>query len=66
MGLRLTRNKGERIFINGDQIIIEIIEIKSRNQVSIDITAPENISIHREEIYKLIKNNAEETGKTYE
>ena len=66
MGLRLTRNKGERIFINGDQIIIEIIEIKSRNQVSIDITAPENISIHREEIYKLIKNNSEETGKTYE
>ena len=51
--LILTRNVGEKIIIGND---IEIIVKAIRGyQVVIGVNAPENISVHREEIFKRIK-----------
>jgi carbon storage regulator len=53
--LILTRTKGERIFINGKEIIITIID-SGKYQVRIGIDAPEHMSIYREEIQDRIDN----------
>jgi carbon storage regulator len=50
--LILTRKMGESIII-GDNVRVNILEIKGR-QVRIGIEAPQEISIHREEIFRLI------------
>jgi carbon storage regulator len=51
----LTRRISESIII-GDDIIITIANIKG-HQVSVGITAPKHIAIHREEIYNRLKSN---------
>ncbi|HBC7427931.1 TPA: carbon storage regulator CsrA [Providencia rettgeri] len=58
--LILTRQVSEEVMI-GDDIKIKILGVK-RNQVRIGIDAPKDISVHREEIYKLISadNNKSE------
>lgn len=47
--LVLTRKRNESIII-GDDIKITIVEVKG-DQVKLGITAPKNITVHREEIY---------------
>lgn len=51
--LVLTRKLGETIIIN-DNIQITILK-NTLNQVRLGISAPENISVHRLEIYKKIQ-----------
>jgi carbon storage regulator len=51
--LILTRKLGESITI-GDDIKITFLEAKGK-QVRIGIEAPPHIAVHREEIYKLIR-----------
>lgn len=51
--LILTRKIGEKIIV-GNDICFVILGIKG-NQVKIGIEAPENVSVHREEIYERIK-----------
>ena len=51
--LVLSRKLGERIVI-GDNIIIEILEIHA-SKVKIAIGAPQEVTIYREESYKLIR-----------
>jgi carbon storage regulator len=51
--LILTRKSGEGIRI-GDSITLKIIEIRG-NQVRLGVDAPRNVSVHREEIYELIR-----------
>ena len=51
--LILTRREGETIRI-GDDIEVKILSVKS-NQVRIGITAPEEVEVHREEIYQKIQ-----------
>lgn len=51
--LVLTRKDGERLFI-GDDIIITIVEIRG-DKVKLGIDAPADMPVHREEIYKLLK-----------
>lgn len=51
--LVLTRKLGESVTI-GDDIKISVIEIKGR-QVRLGIEAPQNMTIHREEIYARIQ-----------
>ena len=51
--LVLTRRVGEKLIIS-DNIEIIVLGVKG-NQVRLGIGAPENISIHREEIYERIK-----------
>ncbi len=50
--LILTRRVGEVIIID-DKIEVYVLGIKG-NQVRIGVKAPDDISIHREEIYKRI------------
>lgn len=56
--LILTRRIGEVLVID-DDIKVYILGIKG-NQVRIGIDAPDDISVHREEIYKLIKSQRED------
>ena len=51
--LILTRKSGEQIAI-GDDIVISLLEING-TKVKIGIQAPDNVSIHRQEIYEKIK-----------
>lgn len=49
--LVLTRKAGERICI-GDDIVVEVIETVGRNTVRLGVSAPDDISVDREEIRK--------------
>ena len=60
--LILTRRAGQTVMI-GDDITVTICAVKG-NQVRIGIKAPENVAIHREEIYERIKR--EQEGDTHE
>jgi carbon storage regulator len=51
--LILTRKLGEQITI-GDDITIKLLEIKG-TQVKLGLEAPQDISIHRKEIYDRIR-----------
>ena len=55
--LALTRRVGETIRINGD-ISIQVLSV-SGQQVKLGIRTPTGTTIHREEIYKLIKAERE-------
>ena len=52
--LILTRVMGETIVI-GDNIKVTVMYIKG-NQIKIGINAPEDVSVHREEIYNRIQD----------
>ncbi|EMT6385342.1 carbon storage regulator CsrA [Providencia rettgeri] len=57
--LILTRRVSEGVMI-GDDIKIKILGVKG-NQVRIGVAAPEDVSVHREEIYQRVlaeRNNA--------
>ena len=58
--LILTRRVGETIRFN-DDISIQILSV-SGQQVKIGITAPEDVAVHREEIWKRIQ--AERAAKS--
>ena len=53
--LILTRRVGETLKI-GDDIDVTVLGIKG-GQIRIGISAPDNVSIHREEIYQRIQSN---------
>ena len=53
--LILTRRVGESLVI-GDDINIIVLGVKG-NQVRLGIEAPDDVSIHREEIYLKIKSD---------
>ncbi len=62
--LILTRRVGETLMV-GDDVQVTVLSVQG-NQVRIGIQAPENVSVHREEIYKRIKNQSPEAQKAYE
>ena len=55
--LILTRRVGETVVI-GNDIDITVLGVKG-NQVRLGVNAPRNVSVHREEIYKRIKDESE-------
>lgn len=55
--LILTRRVGEIIRIN-DDISIQVLSV-SGQQVKIGIVAPEDVAVHREEIWKRIQTQRE-------
>ena len=61
--LILTRRVGETINI-GDEVTVTVLAIRG-NQVRIGVSAPKEIPVHREEIYKRVKKE-EATGVKWE
>ena len=59
--LILTRRTNETLMI-GDDIKITVLYVKG-NQVRIGIDAPNDIAVHREEIYERIQNEQEGNKK---
>lgn len=55
--LILTRRVGESIWI-GDEVKITVLRAGT-SQVKLGIDAPDGVSIHREEVYKLITESAQ-------
>lgn len=53
MGMLILTRKPTKVVVIGDDIKVTILGVKG-NQVRIGIDAPKDISVHREEIYKLI------------
>ncbi len=51
--LILTRKLGESVVI-GDNIVVTVSDIKN-GQIKLGITAPKNVTINREEVFKQIK-----------
>ena len=60
--LILTRRVGEKLII-GEEISVTILGVKG-NQVRIGVHAPDNVEIHREEIYDRIRMEREEANGT--
>lgn len=54
--LILTRRVGETVVI-GNDVDITVLGVKG-NQVRLGVKAPREVSVHREEIYKRIKNES--------
>jgi len=52
--LVLTRKPNESIMI-GDNIKVTLMEIRKDGTVRIGIEAPQNVEIHREEVYRAIQ-----------
>ncbi len=48
--LVLTRRANQSIII-GDDVVVTVLEVRG-DQVRIGITAPRNVTVHREEVYK--------------
>ena len=58
--LVLSRHKNAKIMI-GDDVVITVVEIRG-DKVRIGIEAPDDIPVHRQEVYEAIKR-AEATTK---
>jgi carbon storage regulator len=59
--LILTRRVGETVVI-GDEVQVTVLGVKG-NQVRLGVTAPRDVSVHRQEIYERIrKEQAGEAG----
>lgn len=54
--LVLTRNIGESIIVGDKEMTITVIAVRG-NQVKIGVKAPENLNVHREEIYNRIQEH---------
>lgn len=59
--LVLSRQRDESIII-GDDIVITVVDIRG-DKVRLGIQAPSEIPVHREEIYDLIKKEAEQNAQ---
>ncbi|PJK00273.1 carbon storage regulator [Lysobacteraceae bacterium NML03-0222] len=58
--LILTRRVGETLMI-GDSVTVTVLGVKG-NQVRVGITAPKDVAVHREEIYRRIHDEANNGG----
>jgi len=55
--LVLSRKVGEKIMI-GDNIVLEVVDIRGNN-VRLAVTAPKDVQVWREELYKLMNDDKE-------
>jgi len=53
--LVLSRSISETVIIGDDQVRVTVLHISGQN-VQLGVAAPREISVHREEVYKRIKN----------
>ena len=56
--LILTRWTGESLMV-GDDVTVTVLGVKG-NQIRIGIDAPQDVAVHREEIYERIQQEKEE------
>lgn len=64
--LVLTRKFNESIIIGRDgQVVIKVLGIKGRH-VRIDVAAPKDLMVHREEVFLRIQQEAESSLPTQE
>lgn len=56
--LILTRRAGEKLIIS-DNIEVVVLGVKG-NQVRLGVEAPKDVSVHREEIYQKIQQEAKD------
>jgi carbon storage regulator len=61
--LILTRRVGETVVI-GDDVDVTVLGVKG-NQVRIGVKAPRSVSVHREEIYKRIKDESADSPENH-
>jgi carbon storage regulator len=61
--LVLTRKCGEKIVLPDLNITITVVEVRG-DQVRLGLQAPDNISIHREEVWKRIQDLTRPTTTT--
>ena len=59
--LILTRKLGESILI-GDEIKVTFLEIRGK-QIRVGVNAPKNVTVHREEIYEVIREQNVEAAR---
>ncbi len=59
--LILTRKLGESILI-GDEIKVTFLDIRGK-QIRVGIEAPKNVTVHREEIYEVIREQNIEAAR---
>lgn len=59
--LVLTRRVGETLMV-GDDVTVTVLGVKG-NQVRIGVNAPDDVSVHREEIYQRIQKEIGELEK---
>ena len=52
--LILTRRTGESVMV-GDEVVVTVLGVKG-NQVRIGVSAPDDVGVHREEIYLKIQD----------
>jgi len=62
--LILTRRVGETVVI-GNDVDVTVLGVKG-NQVRLGVKAPREVSVHREEIYKRIKDEKHEKPEKHE
>lgn len=62
--LILTRRAGETLMI-GDDIQITVLGI-NKHQVRVGVTAPKEVAVHREEVYRRIQKEEQEATSTQE
>jgi carbon storage regulator len=58
--LILTRRVGETVVI-GDEVQVTVLGVKG-NQVRLGVTAPRDVSVHRQEIYDRIRKEQGDGG----
>ena len=58
--LVLSRQRDESIMI-GDKVVITIVDIRG-DKVRLGIQAPEEIPVHRQEVYEAIKRDGRHSG----
>jgi carbon storage regulator len=58
--LILTRRVGETLMI-GDEVSVTVLGVKG-NQVRIGVSAPKDVTVHREEIYERIQQEKAQGG----
>jgi len=58
--LVLSRQRDESIMI-GDKVVITIVDIRG-DKVRLGIQAPEEIPVHRQEVYEAIKREGRHSG----
>lgn len=60
--LILTRRIGETLMV-GDEVTVTVLGVKG-NQVRIGVTAPKDVSVHRQEVYDKIQKESSVSSDT--